>query len=45
MPNTMIFAVTMVLPTGVPYKIEIKIPEQAQNTETITDEIITALKL
>lgn len=35
---------TMVEPTGVPPRMEIKIPSKAQNTERIAEQIVTALK-
>lgn len=43
--NTNKSAATIVEPTGVPAKIEIKSPETEQKTLTIAEQIITDLKL
>ena len=43
--NTNIFTVTIVAPTGVPHKSDIKKPVPAQNTAVIAEHIITLLKL
>ena len=44
-PKTTIFTATMVAPTGVAAKIEIKIPTTAQNTAITAEDIITDKKL
>ena len=39
------FVITIVAPTGVPSRIDTKIPTNAQITETMADEMQTALKV
>lgn len=43
--KTHIFAVTIVAPTGVPHRSDIKNPVPAQNTAVTAEQIITLLKL
>lgn len=44
-PNTTMFTATMVAPTGVAAKMEIKIPTTAQNTAITAEDKITDKKL
>ena len=42
-PNTAVFMVTIVDPTGVPIRIDIIIPVKAHITESMAELIVTAL--
>lgn len=45
MINTATSTATIVEPTGVPAQIDIIIPEKAQTTDTITEQIVTERKV
>lgn len=44
-PKTIMFEITIVGPTGVPFKTAAIKPKSAQNTEIIAEKIVTFLKL